>query len=238
MSSDVLAEELEVLEAIYPTELTKLSDTDVQIDAEPEDVEDGTEPLKITLKVHYTNDYPQSLPELSLDPVDTEFSDEEIDRLLQGLRDVGEDNLGMAMTFTLVSHLREQLAQLLRERIEKRNKEEQEKERLELEAARTRGTPVTVVSFNAWKAKFDKEMAQRKSVEEEEKLKASSPKEREEYRKYTTRLTGRQLFERNRHLEDEGLMEDGTVSVDASQYERTRLEEQEEDEGVTFSDSD
>jgi len=196
--------------------------------------------VKITLKVHYTDDYPQSLPELSLDPVDTEFSDEEIDRLLQGLRDVGEDNLGMAMTFTLVSHLREQLAQLLRERVEKRKIEEQEKERLELEAeaARTRGTPVTVVSFNAWKAKFDKEMNQKKSVEEEEKLKASSPKEREEYKKYATRLTGRQLFERNRHLEDEGLMEDGTVSVDVSQYERTRLEEQEEDEGVTFSDSD
>ncbi len=46
----------------------------------------------------------------------------------------GEENLGMAMTFTLVSHLREQLSGLLRERIERRSREEQEKERLELEA--------------------------------------------------------------------------------------------------------
>lgn len=45
----------------------------------------------------------------------------------------GKDNIGMAMTFTLVSHLREQLSRLLRERTEKRKKEEQEKERLELE---------------------------------------------------------------------------------------------------------
>jgi hypothetical protein len=33
-------------------------------------------------------------------------------------------------------------------------------------------------------------------------------------------------------------MEEGTVSVDASQYERTREDEQEENEHVTFSDSD
>lgn len=33
-------------------------------------------------------------------------------------------------------------------------------------------------------------------------------------------------------------MEEGTVSVDVSQYERTRVKEQEENEGVTFSDSD
>lgn len=45
----------------------------------------------------------------------------------------GEDNIGMAMTFTLVSHLREQLSKLLRERIESFKKEEQQRERLELE---------------------------------------------------------------------------------------------------------
>jgi hypothetical protein len=50
---------------------------------------------------------------------------------------------------------------------------------------------------------------------------------------------GRQLFERNKNLDtqDEALIEEGTVSVDISQYERTREEEQ-EDEGITFSDSD
>jgi len=51
-------------------------------------------------------------------------------------------------------------------------------------------------------------------------------------------FVGRQLFERNRHLEEGSLMEEGIVSVDASQYERTRDEEQEENEGITFSDSE
>jgi len=47
------------------------------------------------------------------------------------------------------------------------------------------------------------------------------------------------LFERNRNLEEDTLMEEGTVSVDISQYERTRHEEQDVDDVVvTFSDSD
>ncbi|EKM82701.1 hypothetical protein AGABI1DRAFT_111279 [Agaricus bisporus var. burnettii JB137-S8] len=240
MSSGILAEELEVLEAIYPTELTKLPNGDVQIDVEPEETEDGAEPLKVTLNVHYTDDYPQSIPQLSLEPIDTTFDDEEISQLLQELQSVGEDNIGMAMTFTLVSHLREQLSKLLRERIESLKKEEQQRERLELEAeeARTRGTPVTVESFKAWKVKFDQELAHKKAQEEEEKLRALTFKEREEYRRYATRLSGRQLFERNRHLEDESLMEEGAVSVDFSQYERTEVDQEEESEHVTFSDSD
>lgn len=41
----------------------------------------------------------------------------------------------MAMTFTLVSHLREQLSRLVRVRAEKRQKEEMEKERLALEVS-------------------------------------------------------------------------------------------------------
>ena len=49
---------------------------------------------------------------------------------------------------------------------------------------------------------------------------------------------GRQLFERNKNLEEEGLMEEGTVSVDVSQYERTQAEDEEESHHVDFSDSD
>ena len=50
---------------------------------------------------------------------------------------------------------------------------------------------------------------------------------------------GRQLFERDRYLDsaDDSLMEEGTVSVDVSQYEREVVEEEEESQ-VTFSDSD
>ncbi|KIK59901.1 hypothetical protein GYMLUDRAFT_44385 [Collybiopsis luxurians FD-317 M1] len=238
--SEVLLEEFEVLESIYPTELTKSSEKDIQIDVEPEDLPDGLPPLRLSLNVHYTDDYPDVLPELSLDPLEGDVEQSEIDNLLEGLTKAGEENLGMAMTFTLVSHLREQLSALVQSRDARRKFEESEKERLALEEEemRTRGTLVTEESFKAWKAKFDRELAGKKAKEDEERLKGLTAKEREEYKRILSRLSGRQLFERNRNLEEDNLMEEGTVSVDISQYERTREEEEEEEEHVTFSDSD
>ncbi|KAJ7449785.1 RWD-domain-containing protein [Mycena latifolia] len=245
MSSDVLLEEFEVLESIYPSELTKISDTVIQLDVEPEDYDsdDGGEQLKITLEVQYPPQYPDVLPELSLHPIEGEgeIEEGEVDHLLQDLQAVAQENLGIAMTFTLVSHLREQLSVLVKTRAEKRRKEETEKERLAIEAeeARTRGTPVTTESFAAWKIKFDRELANAKKAREDEKLRGFTPKEREEVRRIAGRLSGRQLFERNKNLEEDTLLEEGAVSVDISQYERTRREEEEdEDEGIAFSDSD
>jgi hypothetical protein len=52
---------------------------------------------------------------------------------------------------------------------------------------------VTVESFKSWKAIFDKELAIKKAREEEEKLKGLTPKEREEWKKVGTRLSGRRL---------------------------------------------
>jgi len=245
MSSDVLLEEFEVLESIYPSELTKISETIIQLDVEPEDYDsaDG-EQLKITLEVQYPPQYPDVLPDLSLHALEGEgeIEDSEIDGLLKDLRAVGEENLGIAMTFTLVSHLREQLSALVKTRSERKRKEEMEKERLALEAeeARTRGTPVTPEAFRAWKIKFDQEIAATKKARDDEKLRGLTPKEREETKRMTARLSGRQLFERNKNLEEDTLLEEGAVSVDLSQYDRTTRDEEDldEDEGITFSDSD
>ncbi|OBZ75744.1 RWD domain-containing protein 1 [Grifola frondosa] len=241
MSSETLLEEFEVLEAIYPTELTKLSERDIRIDVEPEERSDGGEEFSLALEVHYSDEYPDALPDLSLEATSGSLDDEEIAHLIREAQKVGEENLGMAMTFTLVSHLREQLSLLVYSREERRRKEAAEKERLAIEAeeARTRGTPVTLESFNAWKLKFEKEMTAKRSREEEEKLKGLSPKEREEYKRLGTRLSGRQLFERDKNLAimDESLNDEDAVSVDISQYDRTVVEE-EETEQLTFSDSD
>jgi len=195
--------------------------------------------VKMTLCVRYPDDYPDVLPQLSLKAPNDNMDDSELNSLLQELLAVGNENLGMAMTFTLVSHLREQLSRFVRARVEKQNRERMEKERRELEEeeTRTRGTPVAPETFKAWKVKFDAELALKKNQEDEDKLKGLTPKEREEWKRLGTRLTGRQLFERHRGLEEDSLMEEGTVSVDFSQYDRTKVEEEEEDH-VTFSDSD
>lgn len=67
-------------------------------------------------------------------------------------------------------------------------------QRTKAEEARTRGTPVTLDSFKAWKIKFDKEMAIKKAREEEEKLKGLTTKEREEFKKIGIRLTGKNII--------------------------------------------
>ena len=111
-----------------------------------------------------------------------------------------------------------------------------------------------------WKARFDKEMAVKKARDEEDRLKALSPKEREEYKRVAHRPTGRepsylyhdllrslvrlgrQLFEKNKGLDaEDSMVEDGAVSVDLSQYDRTARSDVDEDEDrdhVDFSDSD
>ena len=61
------------------------------------------------------------------------------------------------------------------------------------EEARTRGTPVTIESFKSWKAKFDADQARRKQREEAERLVGLTPKEREEWKRMTTRLSGENI---------------------------------------------
>jgi len=145
------------------------------------------------------------------------------------------------MTFTLVSHLREQLTELVRSRVENERRLASEKERLELETeeAKTRGTPVTRESFLAWKVKFDKGMAAKRAKEQEEKLKNLTSKEREEYKKFQGRLTGKQIFEHSRDWTEDESLEEGGTSVDVTQYERTRqVVEEHEGDRIYFSDSD
>ncbi|KAF8628440.1 hypothetical protein AX15_003956 [Amanita polypyramis BW_CC] len=237
--SEELQEEIEVLESIYPSELARPSERDIEIIAEPDDPLDGTEQLKVTLCVHYTDTYPDELPEMSLKVDEGSVDDRDLNNLMSQLRAAGEENIGMAMTFTLVTLLREKLSQLIRIKAEREKQEEIERERRLLQAfSRTRGTPVTVESFRTWKIKFDKELAIKKAQEEVEKLKAMTPKEREECKRLAFRVSGRYLFERNTHLEDESLMEEGATSVDVTQYDRTRNLDESEEGIVTFSDSE
>jgi len=55
--------------------------------------------------------------------------------------------MGLAMTFTLVSHLREQLSQLVRQKNEDEKRREAEKERLILEVCGSDGSHLDSLSF-------------------------------------------------------------------------------------------
>ncbi|KAG8711860.1 hypothetical protein FRC09_020380 [Ceratobasidium sp. 395] len=220
----------------------EISDDELKISVEPEEgvVESD---LKVQLTVRYTPEYPNEVPELELEPEEGDLEKSEIEELIEGMKTVGTDSLGMAMVFTLITHLREALVTTVQRRAAKEKEVEQEKERqlMEAEAARTKGTPVTVESFGAWKIKFMAEMKELQEREDEERLKTFTPKERDEWKKAKTKPSGRQLFEKNRDLatSDANYIEDGVTSVDVTKYDRTdRHEEEEEEGGLHFSDSD
>lgn len=205
----------------------------------------------------YTPDYPETLPQLRLEPIEGELTGEETDELIHGMGAVGTESLGMAMVFTMVSYLREHLVEVL----ESRNRRVQEDERRryeemeEKEAARKRGTPVTRESFTALMQKLKQRALEAKKKAEEERVKSLPPKEREEYKKINQRpsgksrpvnmgplssnilwITGRQLFETGKASTnaDESYAEDGAEEVDFSKYsreerEQARIEAEEEE---------
>ena len=114
----------------------------------------------------------------------------------------------MPVIFTLASHLSEQLSiqsenRQIRQRedLERRQREEEEAEHKRFE-----GTRVTVESFIKWKVKFDAEQNELKKIV---KVDETEPK----------KLTGRQLFEKDRSLYDSDIQfisGEGKISYSSS----------------------
>ncbi|KAI2621090.1 RWD-domain-containing protein [Hypoxylon sp. NC1633] len=233
MGKEEQVEEREVLDSIFPDEITDISDTEYRISIKldlPDDVydeDDSSEPPTLVLHVRYPDDYPDEAPMLDLSPPHNAppypyFSiaaDKE--QLLKGIKGTILENIGMAMIFTLVTTLKENAEQLI---IDRRAEAAKVHEEAVLAAEREEnkkfhGTPVTPVTFMKWRVGFLKEMEEKRQKEEEEKLaelKKAKVKE-------PVRLTGKQLWERGLVGKvDEGEDDD---SITAEQFERLKVEE-------------
>lgn len=163
----------------------------------------------MVLTVRYPEEYPDKAPHLDLSPADDGAGThamfgvaEDKDELLRALAPVIEENLGMAMVFTLVTTLKDEAEQLV-----ERRKDAAARAREEVLAAAEReenkkfhGTPVTRETFLQWRDGFVREMEEAQRREEEERA-AEMKKARI---KDPARLTGRQLWERGLAKGDEG----------------------------------
>ncbi|XP_002741801.1 RWD domain-containing protein 1-like [Saccoglossus kowalevskii] len=212
--------EIEALASIYPDEFTALSEDPhrfkVIISSENTDEDGEDAAITITLQFTYTPRYPDEGPVMEVISADN-LDEEDISSILQLLQEQVEENLGMAMVFTLVSAVQERLNEKVDEikQIEKDEKErieQEEKTKAEAEEAKKFvGTPVTIETFLAWKAKFDKEI-------EDKKRQASNEDNNKD-----KKLTGRQLFERDGTLDvvEEAFLdeEDDNVVVDESLFQ-------------------
>ncbi len=162
---------------------------------------DTTEPPTIVLSVSYPETYPDVAPNLDLsNPPNApkhpllDVSEDKA-QLLKSLDGTIEENLGMAMVFTLVSTLKEAAEQLIIERqgALQAQKDQEAAKADEEENRKFHGTVVTRERFIEWREKFLAEMAERERKEKEErevedkKKRGGKPEEK--------KMTGRQLWE-------------------------------------------
>ncbi|WFD34167.1 Protein gir2 [Malassezia cuniculi] len=205
-------------------------------------------PPTLVLHVKYTQDYPDEVPQIAITvrsdeagvfggepdvvsddaPEDIPESNPHagIQELLAGVHDTANESLGMPMVFTLASHLRETLTEYI-SRKDREAQAEASRRRdaeLEAEAEKFRGTAVTVERFNAWRKEFEREREEKRAREEAAYIASLSAKEREEYRRFKSKPSGRQLFSKEVPVEEEEKGDDSVKDVDWSQFSREERE--------------
>lgn len=141
-------------------------------------------------------------------------------RLLSALDDIIEENMGMAMVFTLVSTLKDGAELLISERqaAAQAIKDVAAAQAEEEENRKFHGTAVTRESFLEWRARFRKEMEEEENKKREEK----EAEDRKRKAKADDRLTGRQLWEKGlvgKVDEDEDEGPDALVEIERLKVE-------------------
>ncbi|KAK6363698.1 hypothetical protein TWF730_001118 [Orbilia blumenaviensis] len=204
-------QELEVLESIYPDELTKISDTEftIRLSLEEPDVDvdaEGYEAPIIILRVTYPPTYPNAAPTLAIslsNPSTHPLTFPEDEQTLTAALDTAvEENMGMAMVFTLTTTLKETAESILRDRADEARRIRDEAARVEeeKEMEKFRGELVTREVFEAWRLAFIKEMKEKKEREEKEKEEAEAKGRRSGNVSGVgaggRKMTGRELFEK------------------------------------------
>ncbi|KAL1451971.1 hypothetical protein WDU94_006295 [Cyamophila willieti] len=190
------ANEIEALDSIYygDMEIIDSNPHTFTIPIQSECVDEEHQ-MNCLLKFQYTAKYPEEIPIIEIENSDN--IDEDVEQeLKEYLLTQANENLGMVMVFTLVSSAQEWLS-TKSDQI-KKDKEELEERRIkaeeEAEQKRFEGTVVTLETFIAWKAQFDKEMAH---IIFEEKNK--------EKIKMAGKLTGREMFMQDKSMNESDL---------------------------------
>jgi hypothetical protein len=170
----------------------------------------------------YPESYPDEAPRLDISAPPNApkhpFLDVQEDkaRLLQALDPVIEENIGMAMVFTLVSTLKDSAELLMTERHKAREalKEVEAQKAEEEENRKFQGTAVTRETFLEWRATFRAEMAEEERRRQEEK--EAEDKRKTKGVKEEKKLTGREIWERGLagKVEEDDEGDDGLEAVE------------------------
>ncbi|KAH0287944.1 RWD repeat domain-containing protein [Aureobasidium namibiae CBS 147.97] len=203
MGREEQTEEREVLDSIFPDEITDISETEYRVSILLEVTEDDdstTEPPTLILSVSYPEDYPDVAPRLDLSAPPNAPKHKHLDiqddktKLLDGLTETIEENLGMAMIFTLVTTLKDEAESLILQR-QQAVQAEKDAAIAEAEAEENRkfeGTKVTIETYLDWSRRFKEEMAEAKKKAEEQR---EAEEKKKKGAKEEKKMTGRELWE-------------------------------------------
>lgn len=150
--------------------------------------------------MRYPEEYPDEPPHLDIMAAPSDGGHEHFnvsadrDQLLASIEETIQENLGMAMVFTIVSALKDAAEQLIQERKDAVAAEHEERRAAaeREENKKFQGTPVTPETFLKWREGFLREQEERRAREEEERL----LEQKKAKVKEPVKLTGRQLWER------------------------------------------
>lgn len=222
MGREEQIEEREVLDSIFPDEITDITETSyrvsIALDVPGQDEE--AEIPTLVLTVAYPESYPDVAPSLDITfppnaPRMLQLSlPEDKPHLLSSIDERITESMGQAMVFTLISALKESAELLIGERLnEVQAEKDKEAAKLEeVENAKFHGEAVTRESFLTWRARFREEMEreeeERRRVEEEGKSKKLKIEE--------GKMSGRELWEKGLvgKVEEEDGEEDALKGVE------------------------
>lgn len=199
------AQEIEVLQSIYPDELEIVSPSQFSILVALETASDRQH--SVVLSVGYPPNYPEEIPRLDIkaffeeEEADSDSDDDEekfvplaetivfekpdVELLLEQLTQEAELNLGMPSVFALVALLKDQAEALFQSKVDHAQKQ-YDQELLAREAEEQKkfhGTPVTKDSFKEWRDQFRVEM----QLELQDKRRFDAM--------HNGKMTGREIFE-------------------------------------------
>lgn len=206
-------QELEVLESIYPDELTIISDNRFQIHINLDTNSDRKHAL--VLEIRFPETYPEVVPELDIeigennvdDDDDDDYSDDDSDdgadklvliseitefeksdlsQLRSKLNEEAEMQVGIPMIFALASTLKDEAEQLFQQKVDAAQKayDDEMLEREREEQKKFNGTKVTPESFATWRKSFRAEM----KLEEKDKQRYVDM--------HQGKMTGKEIFEK------------------------------------------
>ncbi|CAH6719790.1 protein Gir2p [[Candida] jaroonii] len=206
------AQELEVLESIYPDELVKHSESKFDLLISLDTASNRNHSIK--LKVTYPSQYPDEIPILELETISSDEDDEDDDsdddeeakqnkriinlpelveftnddlRLLESkLNEEATMQLGIPSVFALATLLKDEAETLFTKKLETlENKRQDELNKQEAELSKKFiGTKVTKESFESWRENFRKEM----HIDEKLELFYKN--------QHQGKLSGREIFEK------------------------------------------